>query len=331
MNEVLSFGRLEPVEIRNCWVDEARHFTPWLAGSEGMGLLAKSLGVELELQGVEVPVGPYCADILARDLTTDALLVIENQLEKTDHDHLGKALTYAAVLGAKSVVWVARSFTDEHRKALEWLNELTKGSLLLYGVEIQVWRIGDSAPAPRFDVVCSPNEVVRQAAAALEADEFSPTRQLQIEFWTEVRSALEKTRDFSSLQSAGARSWFDIALGRSGIALSLFANTYESVVGVRLYLASRVADRTLEQLLAQREAIESELGFPLEWNPYPGKKDKVVRIVRPGAVSDKAAWPELVHWLVDTTVAFRKTFRPRIMRLDLSVPAVEVNEPEKLP
>src|SRR5688572_2308742 len=151
------FGTLEPVDPRRCWPDEARHFTPWLGSHEGIALLGNSLGMELSVEGVEVPVGPYCADILARDLASQAFVVIENQLEKTDHDHFGKALTYAAVLGASTVIWIAPRFTEEHRKALEWLNEKTKGELLVYGVELQVWRIGTSPNAPRFEVIVAPN------------------------------------------------------------------------------------------------------------------------------------------------------------------------------
>jgi hypothetical protein len=134
----VEFGMLEAVEIRECWEDEARDFTPWLAEAAGLALLQDALGIELAVEGIEVPVGQKRADILARDLTTDQRVVIENQLDRTDHDHLGKALTYAAVLGAGVVVWIARTFTEEHRKTLEWLNELTKGSLQVYGVELQV-------------------------------------------------------------------------------------------------------------------------------------------------------------------------------------------------
>lgn len=196
------FAKLEPVELRTCWPDEARDFTPWLATHEGIALLGEALDMELSVEGVEVPVGPYSADILARDLTSDALVIIENQLEKTNHDHFGKLLTYCAVLGASSVIWIARSFTEEHKKAIDWLNEVAKGDLLLYGVELQAWRVGDSTPAPRFEVVSSPNEIVRQATIAREGEEFSETKQLQLEFWTEVRKQLAQTGTFSSLQKA---------------------------------------------------------------------------------------------------------------------------------
>jgi hypothetical protein len=227
-------------------------------------------------------------------------------------------LTYAAILGATTVVWIAKVFTDEHRKAVQWLNELIKGDLILYAIELQVWRIGNSDPAPRFEVVCSPNEIVRQAAMAVEAEEFSETRRLQLEFWTEVRSCLKATGKFPTLQSPRAQYWFEVALGRAHIHLSLTANTYDKRVGVRLYLGHRVAEQALQQLEPRRQQIEHEIGSTLEWNPYPEKRDKIIRLTRPGDIADRATWPELLPWITATTVAFKQAFAPRIVQLDLS-------------
>ena len=140
MATLQKFGELQSVELRKRWSDEARDLTPWVASPAGLKLLGDALGVELACENCEVAVGPFSADILARDLTTNQLVVIENQLEKTNHDHFGKTLTYAAVLGASTVVWVARTFTDEHRKAVEWLNEMTGQGLQFYAVALQVWK-----------------------------------------------------------------------------------------------------------------------------------------------------------------------------------------------
>lgn len=315
------FGSLESVELRTCWPDEARNLTPWVASPEGLKLLGSALGIDLACENCEVAVGPFNADIVARDLTSNALVVIENQLEKTNHDHFGKTLTYAAVLGAPTIVWIARSFTEEHRKAVEWLNELTKGDLLFYGVELQVWRIGSSAPAPRFEVVCGPNETVQEAARVREATE-SPARQNQLEFWTFVRERLQQTGEFSSLKSPRGQYWFDIALGRADVTLSLVANTWDKFVGLRVYLRSRVAAAVLNGLAPERQRIEDEIGSALEWNPFPDKMDKVIRLSRPGDIADRAQWPELADWLAQKAVAFKRTFGPRILALDLSAPAM---------
>jgi hypothetical protein len=316
MSDVPEFGSLSPVGLRECWPDEARDLTPWLASDDGIALLGQTLGLSLVCEGTEVAAGPFSADILARDLSSDALVVIENQLEKTDHDHFGKVLTYAAVLNASTVIWIAKKFTEEHRKAVEWLNELvSEDELVLYGIELQVWKIGDSTPAPRLEVVCGPNQAVHEANRVREAANASPTRQLQLEFWSAVRSQLEQTDEFSSLRQPGPRNYFDIALGRSNVVLALNVNTWDKLVHIQIYMGHRVAGRLLEGLQAERETIESELGQALEWNPNPQKLDKVIRLVRPGDIDDREQWTELAGWFSEKAVAFQRTFGPRIRSL----------------
>ncbi|MEJ7654346.1 MAG: hypothetical protein WKH64_13990 [Chloroflexia bacterium] len=144
----LPLGRLEPVDLASYWSHEAFGFTAWLAKEENLELLASTLGLEFELLGVEVFVGPCRADIVALDTVSNAKVIIENQLETTNHDHLGKTLVHAAGLGAGIVIWIARSFTENHRLALDFLNEAAAPTLRYYGVEMQLWRIGNSAPAP---------------------------------------------------------------------------------------------------------------------------------------------------------------------------------------
>jgi hypothetical protein len=149
----ISLGRLEAVDIRAVWTDEAREFTPWLAGEANLKLLGDTIGLDLELEAQEKQVGPFRADIPCKDTVTGAWVLIENQLERTDHTHLGQLMTYAAGLDAVTIVWIAERFTDEHRAALDWLNHVTNGTVNFFGLETQVWRIGDSAMAPKFNIV----------------------------------------------------------------------------------------------------------------------------------------------------------------------------------
>jgi len=136
-------GRLERVDLRTVWANEAGAFTPWLAKEENLKLLGDTIGIELELEAQEKNVGPFRADILCRDTATDDWVLIENQLERTDHGHLGQLLTYAAGLKAVTLVWVAQRFAEEHRAAIDWLNEITDESLNFFGLEVEAWRIGD--------------------------------------------------------------------------------------------------------------------------------------------------------------------------------------------
>lgn len=156
----MDLGRLKEVPARSIWTNEARHFTPWLlANADGLG---EALGIELELTSAEHAVGGYSLDLIGRDLTNDAVLIVENQLEGTDHSHLGQILTYAAGTGASTIVWLATSFREEHRQALDWLNEQTAEDIHFFGVQISLVRIGDSVPAPLLTVVAKPNDWQKQ-------------------------------------------------------------------------------------------------------------------------------------------------------------------------
>ena len=149
-------GTFIKLDIRSIWKNEANDFTPWLAQEENIALLGEALGFDLEVEKVEASVGPYSADILAKDTVNDTYVVIENQLGKTNHDHLGKLITYGSVLHATAVVWIATNFTEEHQRALDWLNEFTTEELGFYGVQVELWKIDNSLPAVRFDVISRP-------------------------------------------------------------------------------------------------------------------------------------------------------------------------------
>ena len=180
-------------------------------------------------------------------------------------------------------------------------------------MEIQVWRIGNSDSAPRFEVIVEPNEVVLQAIGA--AQEPSEKQQLYVQFWTAVRSGIEKTGKFPSLRSPRGQSWYDVALGRSGVHLQLAVNNDEVRVGV--YLRERVAQSALGSLLRDKEIIEREIGELLEWDPNPEARDKVIKLRRAGQFADTQQRDGLVSWLVERAGRFRDVFGPRIANLQL--------------
>jgi hypothetical protein len=158
-------GRLALVSVREIWECEASDFTPWLAQEENIALLSEVVGIPLVIEAQEHPLGIFRADIVARDHHGQYVL-IENQLEKSDHGHLGQLLTYASGLQAASVIWITPTFTDEHRGVISWLNEITLSSLQFFGVQIELWRIGESDIAPRFSMVSGPHTKSRQIASA---------------------------------------------------------------------------------------------------------------------------------------------------------------------
>ena len=153
----MKLGKLKHINLRKQWEDEARDFTPWLASDEGMELLSEALGMELELFDTEVSVGNYRADIVAKDLISNQFVVIENQLSKTDHDHIGKLFTYSASFGAQTLVWISEKLREEHRQAIDWFNEITIKDVDFFGIEMELLQIGDSSFAPNLKIVSKPN------------------------------------------------------------------------------------------------------------------------------------------------------------------------------
>ena len=155
MKSQQNLGRLEKVELRDVWETEDRDFTPWLAKEEHLELLGEVIGIELELEAQEKDVGPFRADILCKNTAdeSESWVLIENQIEKTDHKHLGQLMPYAAGLQAATIVWVASRFTEEHRAALDWLNKITDDDFKFFGLEVELWKIGNSPAAPKFNRV----------------------------------------------------------------------------------------------------------------------------------------------------------------------------------
>jgi hypothetical protein len=324
---MVHLGNLVNVDVRTLWPNEASDFTPWLAAEANIARLGEAIGLELEVEHTEMAVGPYAADILARDSATGNYVVIENQLGKTDHDHLGKAITYAAALGARTVIWVAPAFTDEHRKAMEWLNDNSSDDLSFFGVQVELWSIDGSSPALRWNVVSRPSGIVRQLTTA-KPSELSDSRRLQLEWWTAFRDALLAQRAVPSVQSPRPQYWYNVALGRSGFHLSATANTFDKKIGIRLYMVARFGAATaLAQLMESKEDIERELGTSLAWDPNPTATDKVIVASMDADLTRRDRWPEYLKWLVGMTVKFRQVFGPRVKALAVVAPG-ELDEVE---
>jgi len=317
LNDDRRFGIAKKVLVREVWKHEDADFTPWLADHENFNKLAAAIGMELQVVGVEVPVGPFSADILAKNSSGD-FVIFENQFGKTDHDHLGKILTYAATLNASAVVWIAERFTDEHRKAIEWLNDHTSEDLSLYAVELELWQIDKSKPAVQFNVLSQPSEIVKQATAIRAGGGMSDARKLQLDFWTQFREVLITQKIVVSAQSARPQYWFNVALGRANIHLSNIANVWDGRIGVRVYISNKIASMALPQLEADRAAIEAEIGARLQWNPNPDNIDKVILLDRDADLNDRAKWPEYLAWLSDQVSKFKRAFEPRVKKLVLS-------------
>lgn len=318
MNDEL-FGRLERVDLRTIWTSEPAGFTPWLAQAENLEILADTLGIELELEAQEKDVGPFRADILCKDTGTDSWVLVENQLERTDHTHLGQLLTYAAGLQAVTIVWLAR-FTEEHRATLDWLNSITDESFRFFGLEIELWRIGDSPAAPKFNIVARPNDwskSVAHAARAIDDAELSETRLRQREYWTALNGILDGANgSVRGNRKPWPRSWMSYPVGRTGFSLAAAMNRAKEYVRAELYISGSDAKRLQEYLNDERREIEQELGYSLEWEELPSKRDCRIACYLSGVdPEDESDWPRQHDWLASHLNDLHRVFSGRVRNL----------------
>jgi Domain of unknown function (DUF4268) len=315
-------SRLEKIDLRQAWATEAGDFTPWLAMKENLALLGDTIDLELELEAQEKSVGPFRADILCKDTTTDDWVLIENQLEKTDHTHLGQLLTYGAGLKAVTIVWIANRFTEEHRAALDWLNAITDDRFNFFGLEVELWRIANSPIAPKFNVVCKPNDwsrTVAGAASRIEEGGLSETKLLQREYWAALREVFYARKSIIRPQKPHPQSWTSFAIGRSKFALGASMNTQKGFIQAHFNCYGTDAKAHFFLLQDQRDEIENEVGFPLEWEELPGKKESRVS-VRQHSIdpTNQDAWQEQHDWLADCLDKLHKAFAQRVKVLDAS-------------
>lgn len=308
-------GRLEKVDVRSEWNDEARDFTPWLA-EENLDLLEDTLGIDLELEATEKSVGPFDADILCKDTVEDQRVLIENQLERTDHNHLGQLLTYASGLGAATIVWISDRFNDQHRSALDWLNDNTDEGINFFGLEIELWQIEGSPPAPKFNVVSKPNDWSDQVSSAARNQELSEVKQAQLEFWTEFREYLDENNSVVSARKPRPQHWMDFAVGDSRVHLSARVNTQDESMGVNLALKKR-PEALFQLLKGEKEKIENEIGLELDWHRRPNKKWCIIGHTRnQERPLEKSNWPDEFQLLSDLLVRFHNAFAPRLNDLE---------------
>ncbi len=308
-------GRLESVELRAIWSREASDFTPWLAREENLALLADKIGLDLELVTIESAVGPFRADIVCKDTVSGEMVLIENQIETTDHSHLGQLLTYAAGLDAVTIVWIARRFSDEHRAALDWLNEVTSENIAFFGLEIELWRIGNSPVAPKFNVISQPNGWVKRVAAERISggQELSGTTQLQLEYWQEFQRRVSETSRVIKARKALPQHWSDFALGHSEFYLQAAMKSRENQISVALGLVGPNKAQHYRQLFLQKDEIERAVGFSLNWYELPGKKSSYISLYRQESpLKDRQTWPAQHEWLLLKLESFHRTFAQRV-------------------
>lgn len=316
-NAKTPLARMKPVDLHEVWPHEAQNFTPWLAEDENLRLLGETLGIELENAGTEVSVGAFSADLLALDTRNGSRVLIENQLERTDHSHLGQILTYAAGLDAPTVVWIARRFTDEHRAALEWLNNATTADFRFFGLEVEVWKIGDSARAPKFNIVAKPNDW-RQSVSPNPP--LTAIGKAQLDFWREFCAYASKQGTIVQLKTPRALTWMDFSIGRVDFSLAAVVSSSATATKRPELRAEFVLDGTnakarFQQLENERDQILRDFGDDLEWfsSDHSRRCRIFVRLDVNWREPDRQA--ECHAWLLEKLDRLDRVFRDRVRKL----------------
>lgn len=307
----MTLGKIQKTDLRNVWPVEPE-FTRWLAEEDNLRRLSDEIGIELESIQVEADVGDFSVDILAQEVGSGRKIIIENQLEITNHDHLGKLITYASGHDAKVVIWIFKDVREEHRQAIDWLNENTSEELAFFAVKLELWQIEESNPALKFDVICRPNEWAKAVKTQRGSRELSELALKQLEFWTKLKDYASEAGSKVRLQAPSPQHWSNIAVGSSEAHISLTANSKDSVTGCELTIAD---NKEMFVFLEQhKEEIERQLGNDLEWRgPEDHRKRTVIIQKKPGFdINDESKFPQYFDWLLERGDIFGRVFRPLI-------------------
>ena len=298
----MKLGKIKRItDLRSIWPHEANDFTKWLADEHNLAKLGEEIGIELELEERESSVGNFNVDLYAKEEGTGRKVIIENQLEETDHDHLGKLITYASGKGAEVVVWVVKRARDEHRQAIEWLNQHTDTDLGFFLVEIELWQIDDSAIAPKFSVIERPNDWGKQMKSVAGLNN---TEQIQLAFWQKFNDKMNASPDFTKhfkTRKAQPQNWYDISVGSSEYHLCFTASIQKKHMSCGIYIPD---NKELFHLFEAHKAdFEAQFGKDIEW--VEASKARRINIFEPFDVSDQEQWAKAYAWYLENAIKFK--------------------------
>ena len=307
----MKLGKLQEVDIRTVWPHEQYDFSKWLAEEENIRELGDTLNLSLTDVETEKFVGNYRCDILCKDELTGKMVLIENQLEPTNHDHLGKIITYASGLDAAVVVWIVSSARDEHASAIEWLNKHTDDEISFFLLEVHAYKIGDSDPAPQFNIIEQPNDFVKTVKTVAKNNELNESQKQRLEFWTQFNDVVESKGKPFNKRKATTDHWYNVAIGSSEANISIDLVNKEHKIRVSLWINDN--KDLYDSLSLRKDEIEQLLGFDLEWNRLDSKKASYICTYIKGLDFKKQDnYPQLMEQIIDLVLKMRKVF-PQFM------------------
>ena len=307
----MKLGKLEEVDIRELWKHEQYDFSEWLSKQENIELLNDEIGLTLTDIQKEVFVGTYRCDLVAKDETTGIKVIIENQLEETNHDHLGKIITYASGLDANVVIWIVKEAREEHRSAIEWLNNKTTNELSFFLMEIRAYKIGDSLPAPKFVVVEKPNDFVKIVNTGVDSGELSKAQAERLIFWNRFNEVLISRNKPFNVRKATTDHWYSVALGTSEAHIEVTLVNKTNSIGIEVYI--RENKNLFDKLFTVSEEIEKELGLSMEWMRLDHKKaSRIICYIEGLDFDNHENYGELMNEVIDKVIVVRNVFRKYI-------------------
>lgn len=307
----MAIGKLEEVDIRELWKHEQYDFSEWLSKKENIENLNDILGLTLVDISKETYVGAYRCDLFAKDETTGIKVIIENQLEMSNHDHLGKIITYASGLDAKVVVWIVKEAREEHRSAIEWLNNNTNSNINFFFIEIHAYKIGNSDNAPMFQVIEQPNDFIKNNKSINSSDTMNKSQSQRVEFWNQFNNVLVERGKPFNVRKATTDHWYNVAIGTSDAHIDITLVNKDSVIGVELYITDN--KDLFDKLYQKKDEIESDLGFKLDWRRLNNSKaSRIVTFIKGLNFDNHSNYNELMNKTIDLAVLMRDTFKKYI-------------------
>jgi len=295
-------GKIEKIDLRDVWKHEASDFTNWLAQEENFQQLAEEIGLEMQVLKTEASVGSFSADILAEELSSGKKIIIENQLEVTNHDHLGKLITYASGLEAHYIIWIFREIRDEHRRAIDWLNEIADENLNIFAIRMELWKIGDSIPAPKFNIICSPNNWAKAFKKSSSSAELTDNNLIQIDFWKNFSDYLTKMKTPFTGGAGRPQPWYSLRIGNSKIHLELTISVQYNFIRTELYIPDN--KELYNKLFENKVEIEKAFGHPLDWREdMENARASRIQYKREEIdIKRKSNHDDAIKWLLDHSI-----------------------------
>jgi len=309
----MKLGNLEKINLREVWAREDTHFTQWLAKEENISVLLDEIGVSAENIKTEDNAGKFNCDITADEVESGKKIIIENQLEKTDHSHLGQLLTYASSFDASIIVWVVADTRDEHKQAIEWFNKNMTENISFFLVKIEVWKIGDSIPAPKFNIVVEPNDWAKITSnKGTTSKELTDTKLEKLKFWEELKDYSDNNPSKLRItRKPRPQHWYSMSIGIRHIGLNFIHNTRTSSIAVDIYINQQ---DIYDKVQAKKELFESLCGeLELEWLALPEKKASRILTSRSCDLNNEELWEEYFKWFIKTgetlLIAINKSYK----------------------